>query len=150
MALIANNRFNAAYNWSLTRPFRIANAANWLTFCVGPVPAEADILNLTAITNTLITNAKTGTIVSNAGSSFAYTSATTVPTMYYSSALPTVKTFTATQAGTITHAVVNADGMFVVVDVGLLNSGSVVQVDTVDVSVGTVVTLQAIQFKVWG
>lgn len=149
MALIPCNRFAGSYNFTFTQPFKTANTTNWLTFCVGPVPSDQQLSDLTSVNNTIITNATVGTIASNAGSSWMYNSATTTPPLYYANVLPTTKTFTSTGTGTLTHAVVNSGGFFIVVDVGVLNSGAVIQVDTTAVDVGTVVTLQQIQFKMW-
>lgn len=149
MALTPCARIAAAYNWSLTIPFKTANTTSWMTFCVGPVPNQATLLDVAAITDTVIVNAKTGLIASNAGATWAYSSYVTPAPTYYAVSMPTVKTFTATQAGTITHACVNAGGFFIIVDVGMINSGAVIQLDKTVVNPGDVCSLQVIQYKMW-
>jgi len=149
MAITPHNRLAGSYNWTLSTPFRKSNTTNWITFCVGDVPSDETLANLTALTNAVIVDNKAGMLASNAGAGFVYSSATTTPPTFYLNTLPTVKTFTVTKAGTLSYAVVNAGGAFIVVSVGLLNSGAVIQVDRLNVNVGDVVTLQHINFKMW-
>lgn len=147
--LIPNARVAASFNWSLSQTFNKANTTDWLTFCVGPKPDDTTIENIVDLTDAIIVDNTCGLLASNAGATWGYSSTTVVPPIFYNTALPTVKTFNATKSGTITHAVVNASGFFIIVDVGVTNSGAVIQLDTVDVEIGTPVTLTSIQYKVW-
>lgn len=148
MTIRMSKRVAASFNRTLTLPFRTANTSNWLQFYIGPVPDNATLANLTTLSS--LSASKTGDLVSNAGAVFGYSSTSAENPLYYAATLPTSKTFSATQTGTITHAAVTGDGWFIIVSVSALNGGGVIQVnDPVIATIGQSVTLQAIQFKVW-
>lgn len=155
--LIPNRNMSSAIVVAALTPFIGTNTVDFMTFCKGPALTDAQVAGLTAVSNALIQNAKVGVIANSAGLAMGASSNTAVPPVLLASTLPATKTFTVSGVGstpvTITHAVVKSTyggtTQFCVVDVGLLNSGAVVQVDNTSVVDGSVVTLQSIQFKIW-
>lgn len=148
--LIPSKRTIASFNWTLTLPFKTANTTNWITFCSGGFPDESTADSILSLNDPAIVNNKVATLTSNAGTQWDYSTYTDTPPVYYCKSLPTVRTFQATSSGTITHAAVFSNNFFILVDVGLLNSGAVIQLDKINVNSGDAIELLAIQYKIWG
>jgi hypothetical protein len=153
--VIINNQMAASIYRNGILPFVGTNTTDFITFCKSPVLTDAQVKALVATTDALIVNAKVGTIASYSGLVMAPVDAAAVPPVFSSTSLPTIKTFTVSNAAAavITHAIVKSTvgntTQFCVVDVGLLNSGAVIQVDKTTVTTGDVVTLLAINMKFW-
>lgn len=78
---------------------------------------------------------------------YALFNATEFPPRYVLTSFPTVNTVNATQAGTISWGIITGAWGFAVVDVTATNGGGLIEVDTVNVSVGTPVTITNWSFK---
>jgi hypothetical protein len=153
--MIINNQLAASLLRNATLPLIGANAVDFITFCKGPFLTDAQVKTLVATTDALIVNAKVGVLANASGLVISLISPTTTPPVFYASALPTVKTVTISNAAaeTITHAIVKSTfsgtTQFCVVDVGLLNSGAVIQLDKTTVTTADVITLLAFNIKAW-
>lgn len=126
-----------------------------LTLCVGTMPTDAQAKTLSSsLDATLITPYITVTytsILGTWGANRTVVKDATLPALFYADFGPVSaanRSKAATKAGVISWAVASNDqGGFVILDVGLPNSGAIVQVDTVNVSVGTIVTLLSLSCK---
>lgn len=145
MSLIINDRMGVTYAASLYRA--CAPSGNpWITFCVGTPPTDVQVMGWTNGSDSYVTSATTGSLVAT-GAVLTTTNTSTVLPITITTYQQTNRTFTATKAGTISWAVVSGYD-YAVLDVGLPNSGAAIQVDTVNVSVGTTVTMQTLSFRV--
>lgn len=125
---------------------KIFAPANAIFLCTGSMPTDGQVDAMTAVSDTLITGSKSVTYGGIPMTSMKAKD-TAIPALIYANALPAISTVNATRAGTLTWGVLHGTNGFAIVDVGLVNSGSVIQVDNVNVSVGTPVTLLSLAYK---
>jgi hypothetical protein len=118
--------------------------ASGILLCVGAQPSDATVDALTATTP--LASSVTATY-NTSGLLYALFNATEFPPRYVLTSFPTVNTVNATQAGTISWGIITGAWGFAVVDVTTTNGGGLIEVDTVNVSVGTPVTITNWSFK---
>ena len=118
--------------------------ASGILLCVGAQPSDATVDALTATTP--LASSVTATY-NTSGLLCALFNATEFPSRYVLTSFPTVNTVNATQAGTISWGIITGAWGFAVVDVTATNGGGLIEVDTVNVSVGTQVTITNWSFK---
>ena len=122
--------------------------STWLTLCTGTAPTDTDVDALTA-TSAIITSSS-AVVFNGSGVVSAINSTSTSTPLWFIQQLPTSTTATSTKVGTLTWGVISDSQYGVtVVDVGLPNSGAVVQVDKMSVTTGTVVSLLSISYSIW-
>ena len=121
--------------------------SNSLILCVGDMPTDAQVDALTAVSNTFITSATAVTLGSISLANMLPKDSTSFPLLMTNKINPTIYKANSTKAGTLGWAVINTGAWFSIVDVGLPNSGAVVQVDVVNVAVNTPVTFLSLSYK---
>jgi hypothetical protein len=130
-------------SYSIT--LKTAAGASNLILCVGTPPDDATVDTITAAA-AVVTGNSTCTY-NTTGIQFALNSASEFPPRYVLTSFPTTNTVNATKAGTISWGLLTGSWGVSVVDVGLPNSGSLIEVNTTNVSVGTPVTITNWSFK---
>jgi hypothetical protein len=120
------------------------HGASGILLCVGAQPSDATVDALTATTP--LASSVTATY-NTSGLLYALFNAIEFPPRYVLTSFPTVNTVNATQAGTISWGIITGAWGFAVVDVTATNGGGLIEVDTVNVSVGTPVTITNWSFK---
>lgn len=148
--LYPSKRVAASMHFTLTRPFRTATTTNWITFYAGTRPTNEQLSAISTLDDQLLLDNKVGVLESNAGATWSWSSTTDENPLHFLNAFPTVKTFTSTGTGTITYAAVRCATFFIIVDVSGLNGGGIIQLDDTQAEPEKVITLQAIQHKIWG
>ena len=146
MSLMINSRLFASLLVSYNSMF-LSGASN-IYLCVGTTPTDAQIDAMTAVTDALIVNNKAVTYGGYPLTNIKLKD-TSIPALNYLNILPSPNTVNSVKAGTISWGVLygNDSRKVCIVDVGLANSGAVIQVDTTTVIVGTPVTLLGIAYK---
>ena len=118
---------------------------------VGSPPSDAQVDTITQANHSalaLITGALSVTMPVASNAMFLPVNASAVLPQKMAYQGPIIKG-TAVKAGTLTWAVIMSGGYPMVVDVGLPNSGAMLQVDKTLVIVGTVVSVLAYSFQAW-
>lgn len=129
---------------SLLMTLKTNQGASGILLCVGAQPSDATVDALTATTP--LASSVTATY-NTSGLLYTLFNATEFPPRYVLTSFPTVNTVNATQAGTISWGIITGAWGFAVVDVTATNGGGLIEVDTVNVSVGTPVTITNWSFK---
>ena len=126
--------------------FNFFAPATGIYLCVGTMPTDAQIDAMTVATDALITGNKAVSYGAIPATNFRAKD-TNIPCLMYSAVMPVVTVVNSTKAGTLGWAVLHNGTGFAIADVGLANSGAVVQVDTTTVIIGTPVTLLTVSYK---
>lgn len=129
---------------SLLMTLKTNQGASGILLCVGAQPSDATVDALTSTTP--LASSVTATY-NTAGLLYTLFNATEFPPRYVLTSFPTVNTVNATQAGVISWGIITGAWGFAVVDVTATNGGGLIEVDTVNVSVGTPVTITNWSFK---
>lgn len=130
---------------SFLMTLRSVQSTSGIMLCVGAQPSDATVDALTSTTP--LASSVTATY-NTSGMLYALFNATEFPPRYVLTSFPTVNTVAATQAGIISWGIIaNATWGLAVVDVTATNGGGLIEVDTVNVSVGTPVTITNWSFK---
>lgn len=119
--------------------------AGGILLCVGTAPSDLEVEAMTAANyaaSAVVVAGKSVTL-NMTGMTAGYVQASPFTT-FISGLLPSAAS---TKVGTLNWGIILSKGQPVFVDVGLPNSGAVIQVDVVSVGVGTVVQLLSCGFK---
>lgn len=115
-----------------------------IQLCIGAQPDDATV---DALTSTASLASSVTATYSTAGLNYTLFNATEFPPRYVLTSFPTTNTVAATKVGTISWGIITGAWGFAVVDVTATNGGGLIEVDTVNVGVGTPVTITNWSFK---
>lgn len=118
--------------------------ASGIQLCVGTQPSDATVDALTSAAS--LASSVTATY-NTSGLLYTLFNATEFPPRYVLTSFPTVNTVAASQAGVISWGIITGAWGFAIVDVTATNGGGLIEVDNVNVSAGTNVTITNWSFK---
>ena len=146
--MIVSKRWASAYPESVKMAINYSlGASGSLVLCSGVIPSDSVMAGLTSASS-VITSAALATFAMY-GAAITLMDVNAQPPQFELTSYPSVRTATATAAGTATWAALYGSYFLGIVDVSLPNQGGFVQVDNTTLSVGTVVTLLGISFSIW-